>query len=76
MTIVEPQIEHNDDNHLFPKDNSLCLYHKTDLTWDTSYHLYDTIIPWTLEWFVFYELYLISGKWGHPFIPHKIKEEY
>ena len=48
-----------------------CLYHKTDLAWDTSYNLYDTIIPWTHEWIVFYELYLITGEWLHPFVPHK-----
>ncbi len=71
---VNPVIEYSDDIHMFPKDNSLCLYHpKTDnFKWDFKRHqLYDTIIPWTLEWFVYYELYLISGKWEHHFVPHK-----
>jgi len=71
--VIEPQIEYNDDIHMYPKGESLCLYHpETDnLKWDSKKHnLYDTIIPWTLEWFVYYELYLISGKWEHPFKPH------
>lgn len=73
--VDSPQIEYNDDIHMFPKDNSLCLYHKSDLInekWDYRiYNLYNTIIPWTMEWFVFYELYLISGKWEHPFVEHR-----
>lgn len=79
VLVVNPAIEYNDDIHMFPKDNSLCLYHsETDnFYWDfRKHHLFDTIIPWTLEWFIFYELYLITGKWEHPFKPHKrIKEE-
>lgn len=73
VTISEPQIAYSDDIHMYPKDNSLCLYHKSDLIWDTNkHHLYDTIIPWTIEWIVFYELYLISGVWEHPYVPHKL----
>lgn len=70
-----PQIEYNDDIHMYPKDNSLCLYHKTDMVWDTTHHLHNTIIPWTHEWFVFYELYKITGDWLHPFVPHKPNEK-
>lgn len=72
--VISPLIEYNDDIHMFPSDNSLCLYHKSDLIneiWShKKYNLFDTIIPWTLEWFVFYELYKITGKWEHPFVPH------
>jgi hypothetical protein len=57
VTVTSHDIEYNDDIHLYPEDNSLCLYHKSDLTWDVTCHLHDTIIPWTHEWFVFYELY-------------------
>lgn len=71
-TVTSHAIEYNDDIHMFPKNNSLCLYHKTDMVWDSSiHHLYDTIIPWTHEWFVFYELYKLRGKWLHPFVSHK-----
>lgn len=76
VNIIEPEISYNDDIHMFPSDNSLCLYHSSDMIWEyKKHHLFDTLIPWTIEWFVFYEIYLITGKWEHPFVPHKsIKE--
>lgn len=75
VQVKKPIIEYNDDIHMFPKDNSLCLYHKSDLIWNSTYNIYNTIIPWTHEWFVFYELYKIHGKWLHPYVAHKgIKE--
>lgn len=74
--VTSPEIEYHDDIHMYPKDNCLCLYHKTDIVWTTKHHIYDTIIPWTHEWFLFYEIYLITGIWEHPFEPHnRIKEE-
>jgi hypothetical protein len=73
--VTSPQIEFNDDIHMYPDDNSLCLYHKTDLVWNSTYHLYNTIIPWTHEWFVFYELYELKGEWLHPYVPHKKEEK-
>lgn len=74
--VTNPEIDYHDDIHMYPKDNCLCLYHKTDLVWGTEYHLFDTIIPWTHEWFLFYEIYQITGKWEHPFVKHKkIKED-
>jgi len=76
--VITPKIEFNHDIHIYPQDGSLCLYHskKDSLNWDcTEHHLFDTIIPWTLEWFVFYELYQISGKWEHPFVEHRKSKE-
>lgn len=74
--VEEPNIEYSDNIHMYPQDNSLCLYYPKDMKWDVKNHnLFDTIIPWTNEWFVFYEKYLISGKWEHPFVQHFIKEE-
>ena len=76
VNVIDPVISYNDDIHMFPSDNSLCLYHSSDMVWDyKKHHLFDTIIPWTIEWFVFYEIYLISGKWEHPFVQHKISKE-
>jgi hypothetical protein len=72
--VIEPEIEYNDDIHIYPKEGNLCLYHPEtdDFCWDYRKHnIFDTIIPWALEWFVYYELFLITGKWEHPFVPHK-----
>jgi hypothetical protein len=58
---------------MFPKDKALCLYHpeSDDFLWEPKkHHIHNTIVPWTLEWFIFYELYSITGKWEHPFHPH------
>jgi hypothetical protein len=62
---------------MYPSDNSLCLYHsKTDdLLWDPKKHnIFDTIIPWTQEWFTYYELYNITGVWEHPHIDHRLNK--
>jgi len=72
--VLNPTIEYNDDIHMFSSDKSLCLYHSEidNFYWKKKkHHLYDTIIPWSIEWFVYYEIYLISGKWEHPYIEHR-----
>lgn len=61
--ITDPIIEYNEDIHMFKESNNLCLYYHKENPWKDSYHIYDKIIPWTSEWLVFYELYLIYGKW-------------
>lgn len=71
VNVISPEIQYHDDIHMYPKDNSLCLYHKTDLIWNTNHRLYNTIVPWTHEWFVFYELYKVYGVWLHPEVKHK-----
>lgn len=68
---TNPNIEYHDDIHMY-NDGSLCLYYPKDFVYDcTTSHIHETIIPWTHEWFLFYELYLIKGRWLHPFVDHK-----
>ena len=69
--VTNPTIQYNDDIHMYSDDNSLCLYYPKDYSWNKTSHLFNTIVPWTHEWFIFYELYLISGKWNHPYVSHK-----
>jgi hypothetical protein len=64
-----PQIEYNEDIHLYA-DGSLCLYYPKDFVYTLKSHLHDTILPWAHEWFVFYELYQIKGRWLHPYVEH------
>jgi hypothetical protein len=68
--VVEPQITYHKDIHMYSDDNRLCLYYPKDYSYNNRSHLYETIIPWTHEWFVFYELYQVTGKWLHPFVEH------
>jgi hypothetical protein len=69
--VVEPEIEYDDDIHMYASDNSLCLFYPRDFSWTSESHLYNTILPWTHEWFLYYEKYKISGKWEHPFVSHR-----
>ncbi|OYU79260.1 MAG: hypothetical protein CFE23_14830 [Flavobacterium sp. BFFFF1] len=68
--VISPQIEYDDDIHMY-SDKSLCLYYPKDFIYDFKSHIHDTIVPWTHEWFLFYELYQIKGKWLHPYVDHK-----
>lgn len=70
VTIVSPKIVYDEKIHMY-SDGSLCLYYPKDYSWTSTSHLYNTIIPWTHEWFVFYEIYQLTGEWGHPFVEHK-----
>jgi hypothetical protein len=71
VTITSPIVEYSDDIHMYPSGNCLCLHYPADKDWTSRLCIYATIIPWTHEWFVFYELYLITGIWKHPFVPHR-----
>lgn len=57
--------------HTYPKDRTLCLYHPKDTPWSNrTCSLYSHIIPWVHEWILYYEIYLINGKWEHPEAKH------
>ncbi len=58
--IVEPKVKQSVDIHIYPQGH-LCLYHPKETPWKDSHHISHTIIPWTAEWLVFYELYQING---------------
>ncbi len=67
--IVEPEIPLDMEAHMY-SDRSLCLYYPKEDPWNHTDSIADTIIPWTAEWLVYYELYQIDGKWHGPFVPH------
>lgn len=52
--------------HIFiPKQHpaSLCLYRGKYGDWTRSMYVCDTIVPWTAEWLLNYELWLATGEW-------------
>ncbi len=67
--VISPLIEFNEEIHMY-KDGSLCLYYPKDMSWNSRSLIYETIVPWTHEWIVFYELYKITGRWLHPSVNH------
>lgn len=62
VRVLDPEI--NPENKLhFYKNGTLCLYDWREQPWQKKWHLADTVIPWTAEWLLFYEIYLLTGKW-------------
>ena len=66
---VRPSIALHPDIHMYA-DGSLCLYYPKDFVYSEKSNIHDTILPWAHEWFVFYELYQIKGRWLHPYVEH------
>lgn len=45
------------------EEQRLCLYLPRAKEWDGSKHIAKTILPWTSEWLMYYELWLATGEW-------------
>ena len=73
VKIKHPQITPSSAIHMYG-DGTLCLYEPRETPWKLSNNLHETIIPWTAEWLVFYELFLLHGKWLGPEAPHVIAD--
>jgi hypothetical protein len=69
VRIKEPRIIPSASIHMYPI-GTLCLYQPSEDPWKSSDDIHRKIIPWTAEWLVFYELYLIYNKWLGPEAPH------
>jgi hypothetical protein len=68
VSITSPLIEPSPVIHMYG-DRSLCLYFPEDDRWKVSDDVHKKIVPWVAEWLVFYELYLLTGKWLGPEAP-------
>lgn len=69
VTVIDPQLTLHPEAqalpHVYPGDE-LCLYYPGEWRYDML--LATTILPWTAEWLMHYELWLITGRWtggGH-----------
>ena len=71
--VKSPVIKKNSKIHRY-SDGSLCLYYPLEDPWSDKKNIHDTIIPWTAEWLVYYELFLLTGKWLGPEQPHGKKK--
>jgi len=67
--ILNPSIIPNADIHIY-NEGSLCLFYPGDLKWKDTTSIAEYSIPWVYEWILFYELYLLTGKWEGAFVPH------
>lgn len=71
VRILKPKIIPNAKIHMY-RNGDLCLYHPPTQPWSSTLNLHETIIPWTAEWLVFYELFLSEGKWLGPEVSHDV----
>lgn len=69
VRILEPVIKPEGKLHFY-RSGALCLYDWREQPWERRWHLADTVIPWTAEWLVFYEIYQLTGKWTGPSAVH------
>lgn len=56
------------------KKQQLCLYSPSKKEWNGFKYIIETIIPWSIEWLYYYELWLPEGKWyggGHDEYPNE-----
>jgi len=63
IEVLEPELKTpklKSEIHMF-YDGSLCLYFKDE--WTAEMNIAKTILPWTAEWLLHYELWLVTGEW-------------
>lgn len=65
VTIIDPPLQlypgATSLPHVYP-DDELCLYYPGQ--WKPKMLLSTTIVPWTAEWLMHYELWLATGQWS------------
>src|SRR5215217_7638942 len=65
VTVTDPPLALHPDAsqlpHVYP-GNELCLYYPGE--WKHDMLLSATILPWTAEWLIHYELWLATGTWA------------
>lgn len=67
--VLSPEISRNAP-HTYRDENTLCLYHPYDNDWSAEKLIACTIVPWTVEWLRYYEIWCTTGKWFGPEAPH------
>ena len=76
VSILSPNLV-EEPPHVYAPNNNLCLYYPKDQPWlSGKCSLYEHIIPWVHEWILFYEIWLLSGKWEHPEVLHNVKQKF
>ena len=59
---MDPGVTFTAGAHMY-HNNTLCLYDWREQQWKHLWHLHETIVPWTAEWLLFYELFLLTTCW-------------
>ncbi|MCX4294453.1 MAG: hypothetical protein OSJ56_10395 [Prevotella sp.] len=56
----------NDPQHIYKDEGNLCLYDPKNNEWTSGSHIFNTFVPWSVEWVIFQMLYEETGEWQHP----------
>jgi hypothetical protein len=73
VSVLDPPLTDRGDGERIPHvfaGNRPCLHFAQE--WDPSMWLCQTVVPWTSEWLLFYEIWLATGTWcggGHEVRP-------
>lgn len=68
--ILKPSIIPSSAIHMYPC-GKLCLYHPKEFQSGLCFTLFQDIIPWTIKWMHFYEIWKVNGNiWIGPESPH------
>lgn len=63
-----------DFNHVY-KDGRLCLYDSRVNEWTHEMGIARSIVPWTILWLFFYEVWLQTGKWCGEEAVHSVDKD-
>lgn len=65
VVVQSPELRDRDDERVPHRysDGSLCLFLPGAGEWQRHMYLAETILPWTSEWLLHYEIWLGTGEW-------------
>lgn len=69
VRVLSPELVSSPKIHRYA-DGSLCLFFPPDDPWKSSDLIHKKIIPWIAEWLLYYEIFLSTGEWQGPEVPH------
>jgi hypothetical protein len=64
--IEEPKLQRRKPDERIPhtySDDEVCLFRPFGHEWNPSKPIALTIVPWLMQWLVFYEIWLCTGQW-------------
>ena len=65
VIVLSPDLRSRDGEglpHVF-SEKEPCLFRTKYREWDSSMSLVVTIVPWASLWLLYYEVWLVTGKW-------------
>lgn len=69
VKVIKPKLVEKPP-HFYQDKKKLCLYHPDNFYWDSSRLIANEIMDWAIAWVYFYEVWLETGGWYAPEVPH------